>query len=77
MALPVYPHEPRPAGIVARPEDWPYSNYPDWVGLRHGTLLDARFIATWFGGPDEYRRFVDDVPSEATERAKIGRYALE
>lgn len=26
------------AGLVKRPEDWAYSSYPDYVGLRDGTL---------------------------------------
>jgi putative transposase len=36
-----YIHQnPYAAGIVRNVEDWPYSSFPDFVGLRNGTLCD-------------------------------------
>jgi len=57
-----------------RPEDWPYSNYADWIGRRAGTLKDENFIRQWFGDAERYRRFVEDEPDEQTVREKLRRY---
>lgn len=45
-------------GLVARPEDWPYSNYQEWVGLRSGSLVDREFVRANFPKPAEYSEFV-------------------
>lgn len=47
-------------GIVSRLEDWEYSNYPEWIGLRNGKLVDHTFIAEFFGDKKDYRAFVLD-----------------
>lgn len=47
-------------GLVACPEDWPYSNYPEWAGLRAGTLVDREFVRDHFPIPGEYEMFVRD-----------------
>lgn len=44
-------------GIVKRLEDWPYSNYLEWVGLRDGTLVDRQFVQEVFGDATSYRAF--------------------
>ena len=46
------------AGLVSRPEAWPFSNYLEWVGLRDGVLVDRRFVAETFPKSEDYRRFV-------------------
>ncbi|CAN5343651.1 hypothetical protein BH11PLA2_BH11PLA2_36520 [soil metagenome] len=39
LQLTQYVHwNPVRAGLVAKPDDWPFSNYRDYVGLRNGTL---------------------------------------
>ncbi len=35
---------PKAAGLVANPADWPYSCYPDYVGLRHGSLCNKELF---------------------------------
>ena len=47
-------------GLVNDPADWPYSNYPEWIGLRKGTLFDQDFVRHNFTSPDDYRSFVWD-----------------
>lgn len=47
-------------GLVARLEDWPYSNYLEWMGLRSGTLFDREFVQDHFESPASYREFVLD-----------------
>ena len=31
-------------GLVVSPEDWPYSNYLEWIGKRAGTLIDRELV---------------------------------
>jgi len=54
---------PVQAGLVRNPEDWPYSNYREWIGLRSGTLYDPEFIKELFSRPQEYQSFVQsEIP---------------
>ncbi len=47
-------------GLVAVPEDWEYSTYLEWMGLRSGTLVNQEFIQEHFGLPAEYKSLVTD-----------------
>ena len=64
------------AGLVKRPEDWIYSNYLEFIGLRAGTLFDAAFVQAQFGTPEEYRKFVEDAIPDEIER-KLEKYMLD
>jgi len=64
------------AGLVKKPEDWQYSNYREFIGLRQGTLYDAAFVREQFGTPQEYRKFVEDDIPNAIER-KLAKYMLD
>lgn len=68
---------PVKAGLVALPEDWPYSNYREWVGLRNGTLKDEQFIREHFPTEGEYREFVQDVENEPRSLEKIRKYVWD
>jgi len=68
---------PVKAGLVSRPEAWPYSNYLEWIGRRAGTLKDEAFIRDRFPTPESYQRFVADGRGEARMRRQIERYVLE
>ena len=55
------------AGLVDSPEKWPYANYAEWLGLRHGTLFHDEILRNHFDSADEYRAFVmkkADIPDE-------------
>ena len=45
-------------GFVEHPENWPYSNYLEWLGKRNGALIDAAFIRKNFENPEAYQVFV-------------------
>jgi len=61
LSLCVYIHaNPVKDGLVALPEDWEYSNYLEWIGLRPGILVDREFIRENFGTPAEYQQLVMD-----------------
>lgn len=60
---------PLEAAMVARPEQWHYSNYAEFIGSRNGTLVDRGFVAENFGAPAEYEAFVlETVPTEKVQQ---------
>ncbi len=68
---------PVEAGLVERPEDWPYSNYLEWIGRRGGTLLDRDFVTARFERPEAYARFVMDYVPPAHVEDSVRRIACE
>jgi putative transposase len=54
-------------GLVADLQDWPYSNYLEWVGTRNGTLVDRAFIQMHFEDACTYARLVSDYASNVTK----------
>ncbi|HHH41248.1 MAG TPA: transposase, partial [Chloroflexi bacterium] len=50
---------PVAAGLVARPEDWEFSSYREYVNLRRGTLPDPAIVLSQFPTPAAYRAFVE------------------
>ena len=65
---------PVKAGLVSAPEDWVYSNFREWIGLRNSELKDDAFIQTHFPNPEEYMLFVNDIRDEEKNLGKIGKY---
>jgi len=55
---------PVAAGMVASPEDWLYSNYQEWIGVRSGTLIDQQFVSSYFPQAGDYKRFVLEYQKE-------------
>jgi len=68
---------PVKAGLVAKPEDWVYSNYREWIGLGEGVLVDQVFLQEHFGSAEEYVRFVNDVEDEKRSYEKIMKYMFD
>jgi len=68
---------PVKAGLVAKPEDWVYSNYREWIGLRDGGLVDKIFVQDHFPSADEYVKFVSDVEDEKKSYEKIRKYMFD
>jgi REP-associated tyrosine transposase len=50
-------------GLVNDLEDWKYSNYHEWIGLRNSKLYDHSFVAKHFNNPDDYKKYVLDYYS--------------
>jgi putative transposase len=62
---------PVDAGLVAKPEDWAFSNYREFIRTRKGKLFNAEFLETQFGSPEEYRSFVEaGIPIEIERRLR-------
>ena len=51
---------PVKAGLVKRPEDWEFSSYVDYVGLRQGTLPTMENLLAQVGSAYAYQQFVDE-----------------
>ena len=68
---------PVQAQLVEQPEDWPYSNYADWIGLRSGVLKDQDFIQSHFLSGEAYRQFVDDWQDAERSHTKLHVYLLD
>ena len=68
---------PVKAHLVDRPEDWPFSNYLEWIGERAGSLKDEVFIRSLFPTIDGYRQFVSDWQDYLRSQAVLQRYTLE
>ncbi len=50
---------PVAAGLVPHPEDWEFSSYRDYVGLRNGHLPKAGIVLDQLGSAQDYRKFVE------------------
>ena len=50
---------PVKAGLVPHPEDWPYSSYREYAGLRKGTLPKTAIILSQFPNREAYRAFIE------------------
>ena len=47
-------------GLVMGPEEWPYSNYLEWIGERSGKLVEHNIIDAYFPNRADYAVFVRD-----------------
>jgi putative transposase len=50
---------PVTAGLVARPEEWIFSSYRDYIGLREGTLPVLDVVLSQFPSHRAYQAFVE------------------
>ena len=64
------------AGIVPDAEDWQYSNYLEWIGMRGGSLIDHEFVAAYFPNPSDYTEFIASSTDDALAR-QIAKYYPE
>jgi putative transposase len=48
------------ANLVDQPQDWVYSSYPDYLGLRHGKIPKPEIILDHFSSVQAYREFVEE-----------------
>ncbi len=66
---------PVQAGLVQRPEDWEYSSYRDYVGLRQGTLPQSDIVLAQFASIVAYREFVESYVE--SDKKVIASLALD
>ena len=68
---------PVKAKLVAKPEDWPYSNYLECIGRREGIFRDEVFIREHFLRPEAYQRFVLEYQEHDQEQERIADYVWD
>ncbi len=57
--------------LVMHPEEWEFSSYREYAGLRNGTLPNMEQVRTLTGTQEAYRMFLEDhsLPQEAKMRS--------
>ena len=63
--------------MAAGLEDWPYSNYLEWIGKREGKLVDRTFVGQHFQSGNDYADFVADYLRTRRMPDEGMRYLLE
>ena len=63
------------AKLVERPEDWEFSSYREYIGLRAGTLPKTEAVLSQFSSVGAYREFVESHMDDGEKM--IGRLMLE
>ena len=65
LNLVTYIHQnPVRKGLVTRLEDWRFSSYPDYIGVRHGSLVNCGIVMSLFGSTEEFKRYSEELISE-------------
>ena len=49
---------PVSSGLVNHPEEWEFSSYRDYIGIRKGGITNPDFIIEYFRDSSEYVDFV-------------------
>ncbi|MBU2542018.1 transposase [Patescibacteria group bacterium] len=77
LYLTAYIHtNPRVAGLVAKLNDWQWSSFLDYVGLRKGTLIKKDLVFEYFENPQKYGNWVEYIAEDKLSR-KLGGLMLD
>jgi len=68
---------PLDAGLVKSIQDWPFSNYQDWIEKRSDGLIDRDFVNAHFSTPEDYTRFVLDYESPKATEKGLAKYLFD
>lgn len=68
---------PVEAGMVTKAEEWQFSNYAEWVGIRPGTMIDHDFVKTYFAAPNEYLMCVEEYLDDRRDDENFKKYLLD
>ena len=55
------------AGLVERPEDWEFSSYREYIGVRSGTLPAPEIVLSQFPSREVYQEFVESYTARERE----------
>ena len=59
---------PATTGLVKQPEEWEFSSYREYVGLRDGTLPQSEIVLGQFPSPAAYGEFVGSYAPQERQR---------
>ncbi len=68
---------PVKAGLVSCPEEWPYSDYGEWAGLRKPIFGYMEFARQQFPTGQEYRVFIANANEQAEDYEKLMQYVWD
>jgi len=57
---------PLKANLVITPEEWEYSNYSEWIGIRDGTLFDPEVFEICKVTPEKYKSTIENYLEHPT-----------
>ena len=63
------------AGLVSSPENWEFSSYREYVGIRQGTLPRPSIVLDQFQSRTEYQQFVASYTEE--QKQTIAHLAVD
>ena len=62
---------PVKAGLVNEPEEWEFSNYREWIGVRHGELFDDFILKNNFIDIDDYIKLIKEFRQQILEKTLL------
>ncbi len=62
---------PVKAGLVNEPEEWEFSNYREWIGVRHGELFDDFILKNNFCGTEDYIKSIKEFKQQILEKTLL------
>jgi putative transposase len=68
---------PVDAGLVISPEEWPFSDYCNWIGVKESTHIDKDFIENIFYSAKEYKTFVKEFVPPLKVKDKLNSLFLD
>lgn len=76
--LSAYIHtNPVVAGLASKPEEYVWSSYLDYLGVRPGTLCKKEFILSQAGGVRVYQNFVEQSIQLVQQHKELDDYLLD
>jgi len=74
MRLSAYIHlNPVSAGMTEKPQDWEWSNFPEWIGLRDRSPCDHSICIGCYGDMKNYRELLEEIAADK----KLRMYLLD
>jgi putative transposase len=76
--LSAYIHlNPQTAGLIQNLEEYKWSSYQDYLGLRHGSLCFKEDVLGQFKKIEEYKDFIRGAFEKIKERKELENYLLD
>jgi putative transposase len=65
---------PVKAKLVDTPELWQWSNYPEWIGIRKGSLIDKELLKCFFHSSQVYRECITSLIPDGIDKKSLLDY---
>ncbi|MDP8315649.1 MAG: transposase [Candidatus Celaenobacter antarcticus] len=62
---------PVKAGLVEEPDDWEFSNYQEWIGVRSGELFDDFILKKSFVDVADYVKSINEYKQQVLEKTLL------